>query len=335
MRSGKDLIIILLLTFFLISALEWGAKTYLINQYENSHHPRAKALGTGEQNPVYSQNIDPLLGWATPKVDNKNFEYEDYKVLKNTNSQAKKIMILGGSTSDITYDPHAWPQLLFNQIDKEGHEVIVYLGAVLGYNSHQELLKLVRDIRLIKPDVIISYTGANEGVDTENPHPFYPYHTQTFYYKAMAPLNFLPGLSTLIAQWVNPTSLTFGPKDHLSYIQRFESNLQMMNALTKEYGADFFAIAQPYLTSGQRKINEAEKRALKDPYIKTLINFNDKFYEKVLENSSKKDFVIDGREFLDSLDHAFFDDCHVTPEANEIIAGKISKLLKSKNIINP
>ena len=91
----------------------------------------------------------------------------------------KKIIILGGSTSDSNYTWFAsWPEILASRLHEGGYDIQILNGAMCGYNIQQEFLKLIRDVLPLKPDLVIDVSGTNNvgeaRVSREN--PFVPYY---------------------------------------------------------------------------------------------------------------------------------------------------------------
>lgn len=332
MWRTRDLIIVLIVSLTLLAALEWAARKYLLQQIPQQHGPRAEAI----LNPQHSKDklvypfVDPLLGWGSNK---KSVANQSVVVLKSSYPNPKKILILGGSTSDLYYDDRSWPYFL-NQIFEESKQAVeLHVGAVGGHNSHQELLKIVRDARLVDYDLILSYTGVNEAVDRYNEYPFTPFHTQYFLYRALPPSKIFFGLSRLLQKQTNSLDLTFGPKDTLSLEQRFLTNIKSAKAISEVYGAHYAVILQPYLTSGQRKLSNKEKELAQMPHIQDLITRNRPFYQTLLKDSKKLDYLYDGTEFLDELKEAYHDDCHTHEQGNKIIARKISRIIKNHRLL--
>ena len=119
----------------------------------------------------YGCKLDPLLGYTITYPETSE-SCNQYVVLGDSKNSDLKIMILGGSTSDIgLYQPEkSWPEFLWEQL---GKRVVIYGGGIGGYNSRQECLKLLRDIGSIKPDIVISYSGVNDiGPMCVEGHPF-------------------------------------------------------------------------------------------------------------------------------------------------------------------
>lgn len=169
----KTAIIIALNTLVLLFSLE--AISYQILKKDNQHE---FFLIRGGENlrhlEVNAYKTDIILGWTSTATN-----YEGYKILSNVKDHETetRILILGGSTSDQFYDQNNWPKQLYTRLKEGQYNFKIYNGAVAGYNSSQELLKLLRDIRIIRPHIVISYNGVNEVFrSTKTNHPFISNH---------------------------------------------------------------------------------------------------------------------------------------------------------------
>ena len=78
------------------------------------------------------------------------------------NPDAIRVAVFGGSTSDTVFSQNTWVKGFHEALNKAWGPTVVFNGAVGGYNSHQELLKVVRDIEYLHPNLILTYNGANE-----------------------------------------------------------------------------------------------------------------------------------------------------------------------------
>ena len=73
-----------------------------------------------------------------------------------------RIMTLGGSTSSEVFYPENWISKLYKKITRVGKHVVIYNGAHPGNAVFHELNRLTRDIRRLKPDIVISLSGYND-----------------------------------------------------------------------------------------------------------------------------------------------------------------------------
>ena len=79
------------------------------------------------------------------------------------NPYAVRIVALGGSTTESTlFFVKGWVQFLAEYLCRDNISAIVYGGGTSGYTSSQELLKFIRDVIPLKPDIVLSYGGGND-----------------------------------------------------------------------------------------------------------------------------------------------------------------------------
>ena len=107
--------------------------------------------------------LDPMLGY-TLKYPETSRKYNQYVVFGHENADMR-ILILGNSTSDAAEymgETKSWPEYLYEIFKEHGINVIIFAGAVGGYNVRQETLKLLRDIGTMQPTFVISYSGIND-----------------------------------------------------------------------------------------------------------------------------------------------------------------------------
>ena len=103
--------------------------------------------------------IDPLLGYS------RSGDLEGYVIHKHCDESKEflKIMITGGSTTDDTFsNQRSWPSFLSEILNERKISHIIYNVGIVGYNSSQELLKIIRDINILKPHIVISNSSIND-----------------------------------------------------------------------------------------------------------------------------------------------------------------------------
>ena len=219
--------------------------------------------------PQYGFNeVDPLLGYSrTEELQNSlGFKIENgCTVLANSADTNYKVNILitGGSTSDLGIDSSNWPVELQKVLTKHGINARIYNGAVGGYNSGQEFLKLIRDGLNTKPVIHISYSGAND-YDTQSyvcsyENLFYENEFRTSRYSLL-----MPRMMLLLRTWINRNNSKV-------YLRRLESmkgayfwekNMRLMHATALEYNYHFVGILQPVMggsTSYQQVVPNHDK----------------------------------------------------------------------------
>ena len=79
-----------------------------------------------------------------------------------------RIMVLGGSTSSEGLYPESWVSKLYKKLLSEGRRVVIYNGAHPSNGVFHELNRLIRDVRYLKPDIVISMSGYNDMGQSRN-----------------------------------------------------------------------------------------------------------------------------------------------------------------------
>ena len=102
----------------------------------------------------------------------RRFEYSiDYSafgglpgwaVYGNKDGASKRIMVLGGSTSSEVMYPDSWPKRLYGLIRESGKDAVIFNGSYEAQDVDDEFIRMARDIRSIKPDIVISFSGVND-----------------------------------------------------------------------------------------------------------------------------------------------------------------------------
>ena len=160
----------------------------------NREHLAGPLLYEGDNRLEFSLDYTPvggMPGWA---------------VYGNGETAAKKILVLGGSTSSEVYLPENWVSRLYRLCTEHGFSTAVYNGAHEGNMAMDELIRLTRGLQSIKPDIVISMSGLND---------------------------FTPVLSKFEEH---------PGENSIEYWRRIESYMKVM---TEASGAVFFAFMQP------------------------------------------------------------------------------------------
>ena len=88
--------------------------------------------------------------------------YPGWAVYGNKEGTANRIMVLGGSTSSEVFYPENWVSKLYKRLIQEGKDVVIFNGAHCGNRVFHEINRCMRDIRFLKPDIVISLSGYND-----------------------------------------------------------------------------------------------------------------------------------------------------------------------------
>lgn len=245
------------------------------------HYPLFFYPGTrDEKSSILYSKLDPLLGYTFDRTEKSTIFEKQYGATLDQNwltqgsyiqfsypevpSDPKNILILGGSATDSNLFNGNWPYQLHLLLKKKYISHNIYNGAVSGYSSNQELIKLQRDLLQFKKiDLIIIFDGINDTLDNEDITPEYPWvhpYEKLIYSKTSnkeLPLthptyfpNALKPFRFLIRHNTKRLALGLPTKD---YVGRFLFNIQSMHAIAQIKGIPFLHVMQPLAwTKSQR-----------------------------------------------------------------------------------
>ncbi len=219
-----------------------------------------------------------------------------------------RIVTLGGSTSDSTYENiKSWSELLYSQLKKMGLSVEIYSGGVACYTSAQECLKLIKDGLSLHPDLVISYSGTNDACDylyDVKGHPFHrPYIAE--HLKKLILKNKITGTGNVLVK-----GLTFGVKDHSSRAEFWIKTQKIMHAVCQEFGIGFHGFLQPYNDKLMPYLYENQGRTP-----------NERFYEeakRLIERQNQR-WLHDISGLYEHSQDVYYDQCHVYEHGNRLV----------------
>lgn len=225
--------------------------------------------------------------------------------IHKSKQQKKKIVVLGGSTSDYGLYENmikSWPELLYEMSD-----FTIINGAIQGYDSVRECLKLLRDVSQMHPDLVISYSGVNEcGRPEDAPNPF-----------VRAKIS--DDTKNIIWQ---------GMKNDIEIFDCWIMMEKYMQAISNVNGSDFIAIIQPALFTKKNLSNEEKRLSL-------IWNDNHVFSQKYKDFLQKAKSSVNHLDWMYDLSHAFDnesntvyrDGCHLNEYGNHVIAENVYKII--------
>ena len=335
MKSFFKVILTLFLTFSLIFILEFIF--YFVNNQSNKE--QIYVLDNNDKiKKIQSfgfKLIDPLLGWRMKdnEIREKGFDLNNnIIVLKSTNkcNKKKKILITGGSTSDVVLNKENWPIELIEILDSYGYCIDLHVAAVGGYSSAQELLRLIRDGLKNDIDLHISYSGVNE-IDMVTYVSRYEHHIFKEVYLKSGRNNLLPNTIYFIKKKFNlddsDVELYLEPQNEPGafWIQ----NMKCMNGIAIGNNYKFKGILQPVLGIGLHK-----DEILENEYNSQTIKYQ-KYYTQLIDSVSHYDFIEDFTNIFDTCTQSvFIDDCHIRKPYQSTIAKNIFKLIQGEGTIN-
>ena len=268
---------------------------------------------------------------------------EGFEIYGNiADTQAIKIVALGGSTTESTYlFIKGWVQYLFELLRKNQIPSIIYGGGIAGYSSSQELLKLIRDVLPLKPDIVLSYSGLNDLYGYPKPsepirhgRPFITHFQVEFIEQILEKLTAakfgLPIMNDLIWDKTGNRTVYYGLKNNKSSSDVWLENTRIMHSIAKEFKIDFLSFFQPFAFNGFYEENDLQNII----YSRRSLSCRYEGYEKwglpykedlqiIIEEIKKHNYMFDFSSIFDGYRGIYFDASHVYEKGNDIIANKI------------
>lgn len=245
-------------------------------------------------------------------------KYPGFMVYGREKDEDYKIVTLGNSTTDGTiYSFKSWSQLLYEKI---GGNVTVYNGGVYAYNSGQEVIKLIRDVLVLKPDMIIVYDGFCDMYCKDE----YPYSSMYLgrvfrYSKAHIDMeNYREENKGIVCRGI------------ASQDERFDnwlSNIRTMHAIASERGIQFFCFCQPALCSKRGKTIQEKCMLLSTPGEYIDFQVKKSFREYMGKRMHIPSYIYDLSDIFDDTTDIYMDICHVREEGNKMIAHEMEKVI--------
>ncbi len=282
--------------------------------------------------------IDPLCGWATKSSTIQDMGYKvkyDCEVLQSNGdypSKPIKILISGGSTSDIALHKENWPNELYKLFLEKKINATIYVAAVGGFSSGQELLKLLRIEWQIEPNIHISYSGNNDGEDGG----YVSSYEQSFYetaYRERATSPILPSTIFLFKKALNLSydDLIIKKKDSIPSFIFWKQNMNTMKGLAQINGYKFIGILSPILGFGNYH-QDIEK----DKDIIKRIEGYKQYYPQAQKHVLTDSLLYDFTGIFDTIKgQVYKDDSHINSVYQALVAQNVFKLLDAKGCFAP
>ncbi len=261
-------------------------KTYAGLQW----YTNAKELMLSE----WKSHHDPLVGHSIIYPQGK----PGWKVYGKEEENRIRILILGGSTSSEIYHPENWISKLHYKLNQESIKTTIYNGAHSGDDIVDEILRLLRDAYVLKPQIVINMSGVNNTDYKQSANDF----------NEIRFINWVQHLSP------DKEYCSGVPSDEILY-SFWNRNIQLLKLISEFYGAKYYGFLQP--------MNITMKR--KDVWEKSL-------YEREVHRHAYKDFaeyVNDESDYINLMDlfnqkdEMFLDVCHYTDKGHEAIANAV------------
>ncbi len=299
-------------------------------------------------NQVWFDLLDPQLSHAhDPEVLARRLE--DYESIPGfvvygdrTDSSAIRIFALGGSTTG-PWQKQCWPQALQDSLRDAGIRTVVFNGGVAGYSSNQELLKLVRDVLPLNPDIVLSLSGINDigfAASVEQHPMVHPHLDKTLRTMGKPPASaLLPNayrvLSSLLRRTAEGPRVSYGPIVSTTPAEQWERNMRLMHGISREFGFPFLSFRQPTMGVGEYTPTDKEREALQElvepkegsqPELNYLVHV-ERFYQRTEDIEKRLPYVLDLVDLFREVDDVYRDPRHQNAKGAKIIAEAILKAM--------
>lgn len=238
-------------------------------------------------------------------------EVKGFKIFsRNQGSEhLRRIVILGGSTSDCGYntDITNWTEWLGRILGDKGYQIEIWSGGIQGYASSQELLKLIRDGLLIKPDLVISFSGINDatGLGIIDEHPF-----------VMRSVKYLLKDEN--------RSIEYGLENHEKPSSLWFANMKIMKSICDTFSIPFVGILEPFPFYDRRKKQDKFAHVFFSESVQQRIF---EFYDDVKREIVHEKYLVDLSDLLIDKPQLVYDYIHCDTNGNYMIAESIEKYI--------
>lgn len=308
--------------------------------------------------------FDPILGYSysddtyLPLAKEREDYLNGITRIGHTSDTDIRIAILGGSTSDISYDG-SWMRPLHDLLKLENLKPLIICAGISGYSSSQEVLKLIRDVLPLKPDIVISLSGVNDIGFIQASSPKRPYihkyqekvgqfliekygtenkNVGTFFKQNIhrkEEKNFIT-----MNKEVSLGKLVLGVEKVQESYESWHTNIRLQKAVCLEFGIEYFACLQPIFGIGNysSSVDEniiykafiKERKVHKIPYHEVLVKFYEGAKKIVSEN---RYFMYDLTNVYEEVTDIYQDPRHPNLKGNNILALNIFNILKERNCL--
>ncbi len=245
-------------------------------------------------------------------------KYPGIKVHGSEAEDVYKIAVLGNSTTDGNLYPFkSWPELLFEELE----DITVYNCGVCGYTSAQEVIKLIRDVLRLKPDMIIVYDGTGD-LNVNDKYPFTSAYVEMVYRYAAAhiddPTDYIKGDEAEICRGIASEGSRF---------DNWLSNIQTMHAIASDRNIKFFSFCSPTLGSKRGRTIHEKNMLLSAISSGISRHMEEAFRKRIEQMQNLPDYMYDLSHIFDGKSNIYMDESHVWEEGNKIIAEEIKKII--------
>lgn len=241
-------------------------------------------------------SFDPILGYTSDK--------SGFIIFSNSDDEnAFKIVTLGGSTSDPRLENlKSWSEYLFDKLSNMGIKVKIYVGGLSSYTVAQECLKLIKDVLVISPDLVISYSGVNDMTGSTNIENHY--FNRDYYHAILNKMISKGYIKNVLQGKYQIKQINLGLHDSLDQCDFWIKCERIMHSVCYEFGIDFHGCLQGFLFKVFDNLEKLDE------------------YKKCKKYIADNNFawLHDMTEIFNGNEDVFYDLCHVFEKGNRIIA---------------
>lgn len=245
-----------------------------------------------------------------------NFKYPGICVHGNDRNGDYKIAVLGGSNTDSCFSStiRSWVEILYDQYLPSN--ITIYNGGVCGYSSAEEIIKLIRDMMKLRPDMVLVYDGFND-LNLAS--------TQKFAYLRKM-IEYAGCHIRTSCPWdENTEKIWQGCVVERDTLDEWLDNIEYMNAIAKSRGVSFFAFMQPSLFTKKNLDLHSRELWINQSFVR--MNLFQIFRARAKEIEKTHSYIYDLTNIFDDVD-VYMDASHVYEEGNRIIADHIWDIIK-------
>lgn len=305
---------------------------YLILWYEEKELPYDMLSALGVSRRYYGRTYP----WHVPNLNTRNIlldvnmgytyqmnsEYPGIYVYGEDMDRNYKIAVLGGSTTDSMLDSQirSWVEIMHDKYCQP--DIVIYNGGIAGYSSDQELMKLIRDMMKLNPDMVIVYDGYNDLMQ-EVLGKKYVYLRELVNFAGQC-------IPTCSDEMLMEKEANMGVLLRRDPVQVWLENIEYMYAIAKSKNIKFVSFMQPMLFTKKRMDKHSKsifQTMLFHGKNQEFLDVAKRFRESAGKIESMHDYIHDLTGIFDDAD-VYMDIVHVNEKGNEIIAESIWKQIK-------
>ena len=279
------------------------------------------------QDNQYINYFDPFLGFSQIRDIEGFYICGDIKC-------SDRIVVLGNCTSLPNMPVKSWVDWFGEKIVQDG--ITLLNGACAGYSSSQEILKLIRDVLILAPKMIIVFNGVIDSTNV-NREINYPYYTK-FECNILKSRFGDDGKEMKYKEMQTvPSKVLYGQMSSEKNWEHYIRNMRIIHAIADELNIKVFVFLQPSLYYNSAGLLPKEREIFNELYRNEDNDFtysiaND-FYKNVCKYLKKENWFYDLTGIFEGMNgSAYIDEIHYTSTGNEIIGKYILDIVNNSKI---